>query len=179
MLQNRSPEASYFLFLKFCLKKVSGRSNVSILSERQSSLSNKLYDRNQTLQWRFPIVLALIDLIRLLQWCRRRGCRGSKGTPKNFDLLRIWAKSLKIRTKPKLSRQNPWNSGLKWRAAFVGKQMKAIFLEVTPKNGPQKLEDNCLGKFGQKFFPPPKSFLLLHLWLALYQFFTVINYIRD
>jgi len=65
---------------------------------------------------------------------------------------------------------------------FVGKQMKAIFLEVTPKNCPQKLEDtfwSCLGKFGQKFFPPPKSFLLLHLWLVLYQFFTVINYIYD
>jgi len=32
------------------LEKVSGRSNVFIISKRQSSLSNKFYDRNQTLQ---------------------------------------------------------------------------------------------------------------------------------
>ena len=38
-----------FPFLKFCLKKVAGRSNVFIISERQSSLGNKFYDRNQTL----------------------------------------------------------------------------------------------------------------------------------
>jgi len=57
LLQNRSPEASH-LFLKFCLKKVlkifleevSGRSNVFIISKRQSSLNKKFYDRNQTLQ---------------------------------------------------------------------------------------------------------------------------------
>ena len=50
LLQNRSPEASYFLVLKFCLKEVSGRSNVFIISKHQSSLSTKFYDRNQTLQ---------------------------------------------------------------------------------------------------------------------------------
>ena len=58
LLQNRSPEASQVLFLKFCfnkdlnnfLKKLSGRSNVFIFSKFQSSLSNKFYDRNQTLQ---------------------------------------------------------------------------------------------------------------------------------
>jgi len=27
--------------------------------------------------------------------------------------------------------------------------VKAIFLEVTPKNGPRKLEANFLGKFGK------------------------------
>ena len=32
------------------MEKVSGRSNVFIISKRQSSLSNKFYDRNQTLQ---------------------------------------------------------------------------------------------------------------------------------
>jgi len=32
------------------LEKLSGRSNVLIISKRQSSLSNKFYDRNQTLQ---------------------------------------------------------------------------------------------------------------------------------
>jgi len=31
-------------------EKVSGRSIVHIISKRQSSLSNKFYDRNQTLQ---------------------------------------------------------------------------------------------------------------------------------
>jgi len=47
LLQNRSPEASCFLFLKFCLKKVSGRSNIFLISKRQSSLSNKFYDKKQ------------------------------------------------------------------------------------------------------------------------------------
>jgi len=50
----RSIAASHLRFLKFCLKKVlkklSGRSNVFIISKRHSSLSNKFYDRNQTLQ---------------------------------------------------------------------------------------------------------------------------------
>jgi len=32
------------------LEKLSGRSNVFIISKRQSSLSHKFYDRNQTLQ---------------------------------------------------------------------------------------------------------------------------------
>jgi len=31
------------------------------------------------------------------QWCRRRGCRVCKSTPKSFDLVKIRAKSLKIR----------------------------------------------------------------------------------
>jgi len=31
-------------------EKLSGRSNVFIISKRQSSLSNKFYDRNQTLE---------------------------------------------------------------------------------------------------------------------------------
>ena len=47
-----------FFFLKLCLnkdlkkflKKLSGRSNVFIISKFQSSLSNKFYDRSQTLQ---------------------------------------------------------------------------------------------------------------------------------
>jgi len=32
-----------------CLEKLSGRSSVFIISKRQSSLSNKFYDRNQML----------------------------------------------------------------------------------------------------------------------------------
>jgi len=58
LLQNRSPEVSHLLFLKFCLKNsfeiffgnVSGQSNVSNISKRQSSLNNNFYDRNQTFQ---------------------------------------------------------------------------------------------------------------------------------
>jgi len=33
------------------------------------------------------------------QWCWRWGCRGCKCTPKSFDLLKIWAKALKIGVK--------------------------------------------------------------------------------
>jgi len=36
--------------LKIFLEKVSGRSNVFIISKCQSSLNNKFYDRNETLQ---------------------------------------------------------------------------------------------------------------------------------
>jgi len=62
LLQNRSPEASHFLFLKFSLKKVSAQPNVFIISRHQTSLSNKFYNRNQTLQKQYPVLLALIDL---------------------------------------------------------------------------------------------------------------------
>jgi len=43
-----------------CLEKLSGRSIVFIISKRQSSLSNKLYDRNQTLQ-----AEAISDIVRI------------------------------------------------------------------------------------------------------------------
>jgi len=70
LLEKQSLEASHLPFLNICLKKAgknfltkpSGRSNVSIISKRQSSLSNEFYNRNQTLQKRFPISLAFIDL---------------------------------------------------------------------------------------------------------------------
>jgi len=42
------------------LEKFSGRSNVFIISKRQFSLSNKFYDRNQTLQ-----VEAISDIVRI------------------------------------------------------------------------------------------------------------------
>ena len=54
-------------FFNICWKKVlkifskiSGRSNVFIISKRQSSLSNKFYDRNQTLQ-----AEAISDIVRI------------------------------------------------------------------------------------------------------------------
>jgi len=51
-----------FYFFEILLEKVPERSNAFIISKRQSSLSNKFYDRNQRLQKRFKIVFALIDL---------------------------------------------------------------------------------------------------------------------
>jgi len=57
LLQNQSLEALNLLFFYICFKKVLkileklfGRSNVFIISKRQSSLSNKFCDRNQSLQ---------------------------------------------------------------------------------------------------------------------------------
>jgi len=47
--------------LKIFLKKLSGRSNVFIIFKRQSSLSNKFYDRNQTLQAEAISNIARID----------------------------------------------------------------------------------------------------------------------
>jgi len=58
-----------------------------------------------------------------------------KRTPKSFDLLKIWAKSLKI-----------W---AEMAPNICRKTTECHILEVTPKNGPQKLEDNFLGKFGK------------------------------
>jgi len=51
----RSIASSFLQYLleksfEYFFGKVSGRSNVFIISERQSSFSNKFYDRNQTLQ---------------------------------------------------------------------------------------------------------------------------------
>jgi len=42
------------------LEKLSGRSNVFTISKRQSSLSNKFYDRNKTLQTE-----AISDIVRI------------------------------------------------------------------------------------------------------------------
>jgi len=44
------------------LEKLSGRSNVFIIFKRQSSLSNKFYDRNQTLQAEAIFDIVCIDL---------------------------------------------------------------------------------------------------------------------
>jgi len=107
-------------------------------------------------------------------WCRRWGCRVCKRTPKTIDLLKIWAKSLKIQTKSlniwaktskiwaKMTSNVVWLQ--KWAPTFAEKQVKTISLEVTPKKRSEKLHDNILGTFGQKFFATPKISLLLHLW---------------
>jgi len=59
LLQNHSLEASH-LFFNICWKNVSGRSNVFIISKRQSSLSNKFYDRYQPLQ-----VKTICNIVRI------------------------------------------------------------------------------------------------------------------
>jgi len=49
-----------FPFFEILLEKISERFNVFIISKRQSSLSNKFYDRNQTLQ-----VEAISSIVRI------------------------------------------------------------------------------------------------------------------
>jgi len=46
--------------LKIFFEKILGLSNIFIISKRQSSLSNKFYDRNQTLQEE-----AISDIVRI------------------------------------------------------------------------------------------------------------------
>jgi len=69
LLQNQSLEASHLLLFNICLKKfffffflekLSGRSNVFIISKHQSSLSNKFHDGKQTLQ-----AEAIPDIVRI------------------------------------------------------------------------------------------------------------------
>ena len=67
LLQNQSLEAWYLLFLIFAWKKLwknfgktFGQSNIFVISKRQSSLSNKFYDKNQTLQ-----AEAISDIFRI------------------------------------------------------------------------------------------------------------------
>jgi len=101
------------------------------------------------------------------------GVRGCKHTPKSFDLLKIWVKSLKIRVymAPSVLRLQ------KMAPRVCRKTHEDFTLEVTPK---KELHDLCgrkfvgkiaqktfrasLGKFGQKSFAVPKICLLLHLW---------------
>jgi len=62
------PVARSIIFFKYLLEKrfesllekLSGRSNILIISTRQSSLSNKFYDRKQTLQ-----AEAISDIVRI------------------------------------------------------------------------------------------------------------------
>jgi len=49
LLQSRPPEAASSFF-EILLEKVSGRSNIFIISKRHSSLRKKFYDRKQALQ---------------------------------------------------------------------------------------------------------------------------------
>jgi len=120
------------------------------------------------------------------QWCRNLGCRACKSTPKSFDLLKIWAKSLKMLAKilkiwakslkirikslniqaKSLKIWEKWRPTLfdfkKWRPRFAEKQVKTIFWGPHHKNGRQKLYDNFFGKFGKiwiKILCTPKDLL--------------------
>jgi len=57
------------------------------------------------------------------------GCSGCKRTPKSFDLLESWAKSLKIRVKWRLKFLGP----KKWRPRLVENHMKTCFGGHTKK----------------------------------------------
>ena len=105
------------------------------------------------------------------QWRWNWGCIGCKRIPKSFDLLKIWAKALKILVKvvPKVV----WLHKL---APKVCINTWDLILEDTPKRGlhdvcgrkfaskvAQKTFQENLGRFGQN--PShPKICLLLHLW---------------
>ena len=99
------------------------------------------------------------------------GVQGVQVHPKSFDLLKIWAKSPRIREKNWKFGQNPWKSGKKMAPNICTKTHEDHILKVTPK---KSLTDLCerkfvgkishtktfhasLGKFGQKSFAPPKN----------------------
>jgi len=121
------------------------------------------------------------------QWCRRRGCRWCKRTPKSFDLVETRLKSLKIRAKSVKTFAN----SLQLRAKMAPNvcDLKEIapnvlsFEKMAPKITRRRfflevirnavfmhkkiIFRASLRKFGQKSFAPPKICLLLHLWLHL------------
>ena len=115
------------------------------------------------------------------QWCRRRGCRGCKRTPKSFDLstirekstkrfakyLKFWANYLQIWIKMALNVV----SFLKIGAQRGKNHMKTPFWRSSQNDLCRRKYSHrvalklwaSLGKFGQKSFAPPKICLLLHL----------------
>ena len=120
------------------------------------------------------------------QWHRRPGCRRCKLTPKSFDFVTNLGKIPEIPGKiPEYLDKIPENLGengaqrcltSKNRARRLQKNKWRRFLAVTPKKRSswsfwekicrQMSQNNFLGKFGQKFFAPPKICVLLHLCLS-------------
>ena len=115
------------------------------------------------------------------QWCRRRGCRGCKRTPKSFDLVKIHGNPSKICENlhqiPENLGKNGAQRGLiwkKWRPTFAeshedlfsswSSQKKVCLRKCSHKKWPKTFFGQGWGKFGQKSFAPPKICLLLHLW---------------
>jgi len=120
------------------------------------------------------------------QWCRRRGCRGCKRTPKSLDLLKIRAKSLKmlaiilkifgkfpenLSKIPKYLGKIRENRDImapnivwlqKTGSQGLQKNTWRPFWETHHKNGGQKFHDNFLGKFAKiwaKMLCTPKNLL--------------------
>jgi len=100
-----------------------------------------------------------------IQLCRRQWCRECKSTTKSFDLLKIWAISLKILEKmaPNVCRIaflgdhiNKIASWSLWEKKFLGKSRTKTFW-------------TSLEKIGQKSFAPPKICLFLHLCAQLWK----------
>ena len=78
-----------------------------------------------TVKWsQIPTFLPRVSLI---QWCRRRGCRVYKRSPRNWDLSNIREKSLKIWP-------NRSKFGKKWRPTLAEKHMRP-FLWGLPRKG--------------------------------------------
>jgi len=119
-----------------------------------------------------------------IQWCRRRACTGCKCAPKNFDLLKIWAKSLIIREKSlkicakslkileKYGAQrcstSKMASNICLRPFLVGhiKKMSSwcLWEKKICRQSHTKTFRACFGKFGQISFVPQKICLLQDLW---------------
>ena len=68
-----------------------------------------------------------------LHWCRRQSCMGCNHTPKTFDLVKIWVKSLKIRAK-----------SVEIRAKFVKTFTKSLYVLWFHKIGTQNQSADIL-----------------------------------
>jgi len=81
--------------------------------------------------------------LTLTHWCRRRGCRWYKCTPKSFDLVKIRTKSLKIRTKS----LKTFTNSLKIWANYLEKwaKMAPNMLSIWKKTRPKWHEELFLG----------------------------------
>ena len=99
------------------------------------------------------------------------GCRGCKRTPKSLDLLKMWAKALKIWVKmvPNVVSFKKWGPMFAWkhvRPYFRGYTKKKSSWSLWEKIYRQKWHKNFSGKFGKirAKFCTPDICLLLYLW---------------
>ena len=103
---------------------------------------------------------------RLVQWCRRWGCRGCKRTRKSFDLLKFPAKSFKNVGKiPENLCRNGAN--IVWRQEMAPnvcwKVNEGHFWRSYQTNGQQKLHDYFLDTFVKmwaKILSTPENMLV-------------------
>jgi len=114
------------------------------------------------------------------QGCRRQGCRWCKLTPKSFDLMEIWAKSVEIwgkSVKTFTKSLKIWENSLSIRAKMAPNvvwfekndaqhlqnymktffwrlsQKRSLWENIRTKSGPEFFRAS-LAKFGQKSFAP-------------------------